>query len=76
MSPRQSPARPIEPDPSIGHWTGGLTRAQDGGLDRKLGNVFAVHLHNQWDKNFPPDVWVERLLLRRYEKKLAGEGGW
>jgi hypothetical protein len=27
-----------------------LTRAQDGGLDRKLGNVFAVHLHNQWDK--------------------------
>jgi hypothetical protein len=36
--------------------------------------VFAVHLHNQWEKNFPPGGWVERLLLRRYEKKLAGDG--
>ncbi|KAI0256222.1 hypothetical protein BJV78DRAFT_1278756 [Lactifluus subvellereus] len=67
---------PFEPDPSDGHWTGGLTRAAAGGLDRKLGNVFAVHLHNQWEKNFPPGGWVERLLLRRYEKKLAGRNGW
>jgi hypothetical protein len=52
-----------------------LTRADGGGLDDKLGKVFAVHLHNRWDKNFPPDGWVDRLLLRRYEKKLVEEGG-
>ncbi|KAH8995648.1 hypothetical protein EDB92DRAFT_2084485 [Lactarius akahatsu] len=62
---------PFEPDPSDGHWTNGLTRAEDGGLDRKLAKVFAVHLHNQWEKSFPPGGWVERLLLHRYEKKLA-----
>jgi hypothetical protein len=67
---------PFKPDPSNGHWTGGLTRAEDGGLDRKLSNVFALHLHNQWDKNFPPGGWVDRLLLRRYENKLAEEGDW
>ncbi len=67
---------PFEPDPSNGHWTGGLTRAEGGGLDRKLSNVFAVHLHNRWDKNFPPGGWVERLLLRRHETKLAEEGDW
>ncbi|KAI9507906.1 glycosyltransferase family 32 protein [Russula earlei] len=67
---------PFDPDPSDGHWTGGLTRADGGGLDRKLGKVFAVHLHNRWEKNFPPGGWVDRLLLRRYEKKLAEGVGW
>lgn len=44
---------------------------QEGGLlDEILGKVFSVHLHNQWDKAFPNGGWVERLLLRRYEKKL------
>jgi hypothetical protein len=76
MSPRQSPPRPIQARPQNGHWTGGLTRAEDGGLDCKLGSVFAVHLHNQWEKNILPGVWVDRLLLRRYENKLAEEGGW
>ncbi|KAH9005501.1 glycosyltransferase family 32 protein [Lactarius hatsudake] len=63
---------PFEPDPSDGYWTKGLTRTEGGGLDRKLAKVFAVHLHNQWEKSFPPGGWVERLLLRRYDKKLAG----
>jgi hypothetical protein len=63
---------PFEPDPSDGHWTGGLTRAEDGGLDRKLNNVFAVHLHNRWDKSFPRGGWIERLLLQKYDTKLAG----
>ncbi|KAI0001366.1 hypothetical protein BJV74DRAFT_882593 [Russula compacta] len=69
---------PFEPDPSGGHWTGGLTREEGGGLDRKLSNVFAVHLHNQWEKSFPSGGWVDRLLLRKYEEKLAEEkpGGW
>lgn len=48
---------------------------QEGGpLDVVLGKVFSVHLHNQWDKNFPKDGWVERLLLRRYERTLATKG--
>ena len=32
------------------------------------------YLHNQRDKDFPADGWVDRVLLRRYEKKLAEEG--
>lgn len=50
---------------------------EDGGLlDELLHKVFVVHLHNQWEKAFPRDGWVERLLLKRYEKKLdAAVGG-
>lgn len=44
---------------------------ENGGLDRVLGKVFAVHLHNQWEKEFPVGGWVERLLLKRYERSLA-----
>lgn len=62
---------PFEPDPSDGQWTNGLTRVEGGGLDSKLMKVFAVHLHNQWEKSFPPGGWVQRLLLHRYEEKLA-----
>jgi hypothetical protein len=62
---------PFEPDPNDGHWTNGLTRVEGGGLDSKLAKVFAVHLHNQWEKSFPPGGWVQRLLLHRYEEKLA-----
>ncbi|KAK7041764.1 hypothetical protein VNI00_009053 [Paramarasmius palmivorus] len=39
-------------------------------LDKVLGNVFSVHLHNQWEKEFPKGGWVERLLLRRFEGRL------
>ena len=63
-------------DPSNGRWTGGLMRVQDSGLDRKLSNVLAVHLHDQCDQKFPPYGWVDRLLVRRYEKKLSEEGDW
>ncbi|EKM58018.1 uncharacterized protein PHACADRAFT_206860 [Phanerochaete carnosa HHB-10118-sp] len=61
---------PFVPDPSNGRWTMGMTREEGGGLDRVLGKVFSVHLHNQWEKAFPKGGWVERLLLRRYEEKL------
>jgi hypothetical protein len=45
---------------------------EDGGLlDDVLRKVFSVHLHNQWDKEFPKDGWVDRLLLRRYEKEMV-----
>ncbi|KIK55329.1 hypothetical protein GYMLUDRAFT_121919, partial [Collybiopsis luxurians FD-317 M1] len=35
-----------------------------------LSQVFGIHLHNQWEKSYPSDGWVERLLLRRYESIL------
>lgn len=63
---------PFTQDNSKGQWTMGLGVEQGGGLDRVLGKVFGVHLHNQWEKEFPKGGWVERLLLRKYDDKLAG----
>ncbi|KAI0631257.1 hypothetical protein C8Q77DRAFT_1279950 [Trametes polyzona] len=62
---------PFAPDPTNGLWTMGLGREEGGGLDRALGKVFSVHLHNQWTKPFPKHGWVERLLLRRYDERLG-----
>ncbi|KAJ3567283.1 hypothetical protein NP233_g6465 [Leucocoprinus birnbaumii] len=64
---------PFKPDSSDGSWTQGMTVEEGGGLDQVLQKVFAVHLHNQWDKEFPKGGWVERLLLRRYDKSVRGE---
>ena len=61
---------PFEPDRDDGIWTEGLTVAEGGGLDQTLQKVFAVHLHNQWAKEFPKGGWVERLLLRKYDRSL------
>lgn len=61
---------PFSPDNAKGKWTMGLGMEEGGGLDKVLGKVFGVHLHNQWEKDFPKDGWVERLLLNRYEKTL------
>ncbi|KAI0792490.1 glycosyltransferase family 32 protein [Abortiporus biennis] len=61
---------PFTEDPYSGAWTSGLGREENGGLDKALGQVFSVHLHNQWTKNFPKDGWVDRLLLQRYDSKL------
>lgn len=65
---------PFEADPRGGGWTGGIGREEGGGLDLRLGKVFAVHLHNQWAKAFPKGGWVERLLLKRYEETLERLG--
>ncbi|EKM77311.1 hypothetical protein AGABI1DRAFT_61891 [Agaricus bisporus var. burnettii JB137-S8] len=62
---------PFEKDRKDMKWTMGMDVKENGGLDRVLGKVFAVHLHNQWEKEFPVGGWVERLLLRRYERSLA-----
>ncbi|GBE83795.1 glycosyltransferase family 32 protein [Sparassis latifolia] len=64
---------PYSPDPADGRWTAGLTREAGGGLDKALNSVFSVHLHNQYEKLFPPDGWVERLLLSEYEKQLGND---
>jgi hypothetical protein len=46
---------------------------EEGGLldDVLQHKVFSVHLHNQWEKSFPNNGWVDRLLLRRYDGKLS-----
>lgn len=62
---------PFVPDNVHGKWTMGLGLEQDGGLDRVLRKIFAVHLHNQWEKEFPPNGWVQRLLLERYVGQLG-----
>jgi len=63
---------PFKDDRKDGRWTAGLGVEEGGGLDRALGMVFGVHLHNQWEKPFPKGGWVERLLLKRHEEKLRG----
>lgn len=62
---------PFAADPPGGAWAQGMGREAGGGLDGALRKVFSVHLHNQWEKGFPRDGWVRRLLLDRYEEKLA-----
>lgn len=62
---------PFVPDDRAGTWTMGLSLEEGGGLDEALGKIFGVHLHNQWEKAFPSGGWVERLLLRKYDKKLG-----
>lgn len=47
-----------------------MSMEEGGLLDEVLHKVFSVHLHNQWEKAFPKDGWVDRLLLRRYERRL------
>ncbi|CCL98214.1 uncharacterized protein FIBRA_00208 [Fibroporia radiculosa] len=62
---------PFTPDPVNGRWTMGLGREEGGGLDKVLGQIFSIHLHNQWEKVYPIGGWVERLLLQKYEDGLA-----
>ncbi|TFK49146.1 hypothetical protein OE88DRAFT_1633813 [Heliocybe sulcata] len=47
---------------------------RSGDLDRVLGMVFGVHLHNRWEKQFPKDGWVDRLVLRKYDRVLGRRG--
>ncbi|KIJ61871.1 hypothetical protein HYDPIDRAFT_30939 [Hydnomerulius pinastri MD-312] len=67
---------PFTPDRSDGHWVEGYGLEEGGGLDRTLQHIFAVHLHNRWDKEFPNDGWVDRLLLKRYDLRLREKITW
>ncbi|KAL7421795.1 hypothetical protein Q5752_003566 [Cryptotrichosporon argae] len=68
---------PYEPDP---RWWGGRPwrSSQDGQdgksgdklLQEKLGMVFSVHTHNQWDKSWAKGGWMRR-LMDRYEARVA-----
>ncbi|KAJ3507644.1 hypothetical protein NLJ89_g6187 [Agrocybe chaxingu] len=64
---------PFTPDNKAGKWTFGLGLEEGGGLDQTLQKIFGVHLHNQWEKPYPSNGWVERLLLRRYDEKLQSK---
>ncbi|KAG2109916.1 glycosyltransferase family 32 protein [Suillus discolor] len=63
---------PFDPDRRDGKWTGrpGEGLEEGGALEKALGKIFAVHLHNRWDRAFPQGGWVDRLLLRRYEEDI------
>ena len=63
---------PFDPDRRDGKWTGrpGEGLEEGGALDRALGKIFAVHLHNRWARPFPNGGWVERLLLRRHDEEV------
>ncbi|KLO14409.1 glycosyltransferase family 32 protein [Schizopora paradoxa] len=54
-------------------WAGGDMK-EGGLLDKTLNNVFTVHLHNQWDKAFAKDGWVQRLLLQKFDEILRTRG--
>ncbi|WWC60570.1 uncharacterized protein I303_103144 [Kwoniella dejecticola CBS 10117] len=49
-------------------------------LEERVGQVWSLHLHNQWHKSFPANGWVSRLLegyegqLERLEIYAAGNG--
>lgn len=59
---------PFTPDPPS--WGAGRSLAEGQELDETLSKIFVVHLHNQWAKPFPKNGWVDRLLLRKYNKQL------
>ncbi|KDE03043.1 hypothetical protein MVLG_06433 [Microbotryum lychnidis-dioicae p1A1 Lamole] len=44
-----------------------------GSLERKAGNVWAVHLHNQWEKGFDPDGWVDRIIMSKVRDTIKRE---
>lgn len=37
-------------------------------FEEKLGFVFGIHLHNQWQKPFPKGAWMDRLTIQHREK--------
>ncbi|GAA5901486.1 hypothetical protein JCM6882_006293 [Rhodosporidiobolus microsporus] len=47
-------------------------------VQSKVENVWAVHLHNRWDKSFPPGGWVDEMILKPVMEKVERyrlEGG-
>lgn len=58
---------PFQDDPE--YWQGLPWESQDGSLgsarrelEKRVGQIWSIHLHNQWGKSFPKDGWVSRLL--------------
>jgi hypothetical protein len=65
---------PFKPDPK--YWEG---RKWDGRgevgksgkelLDERIGQIWTIHLHNQWNKQFPKGGWMDQ-LFERYALRL------
>lgn len=67
--PSNSFPDPFLPDPT--HWEGlPWKKGGERQFQQRLGQVWSIHLHNQYEKGFPMNGWVER-LLQEYERKLA-----
>jgi hypothetical protein len=64
---------PFEPDRRDGKWTGRRRQGleEGGALDQALAKIFAVHLHNRWDRTLPKGGWVDRLLLKRHAEEIV-----
>ncbi|KAI0044964.1 glycosyltransferase family 32 protein [Auriscalpium vulgare] len=56
-----------------GSWFGRAATEEGEGLDPRLSQVFSIHLHHLWKKDFPSGGWVRNLLLSRYERTLAAK---
>lgn len=57
------------PDPFGGEdktWGAGKAEA----LEKKVNNVWAVHLHNQWEKSFKKDGWVNKFILEKVDEAV------
>ncbi|KAJ3932440.1 MAG: hypothetical protein NXY57DRAFT_1002891 [Lentinula lateritia] len=63
----------VAPSMGLGMGTEIVYTGNPPALARALSQIFGIHLHNQWEKNFPEKGWVERLLLQRYEAVLEAE---
>jgi hypothetical protein len=60
---------PLKPDGRSS--ASGWSLEEGGGLDRRLQNVFAMHLHDRGNRGFPDRGWVQRLLIQRYDRMLT-----
>ena len=38
-------------------------------LEERIGQIWTIHLHNQWNKKFPDGGWMDQ-LFERYHTKL------
>lgn len=70
---------PFLPDPPT--WAGQRWNERDGDkksgrelFEERVGYVFSIHLHNQWEKALPQGGWVES-LLRRYSATIDERRG-
>jgi hypothetical protein len=65
---------PFSPDPK--YWEGrrfdGKGEVGKSGrelLEERIGQIWTIHLHNQWNKKFPDGGWMDQ-LFERYHTKL------
>jgi len=64
---------PFEEDPPIWKgvdWTAGATTNEEiiqtgqEHLEKRIDQIWSIHLHNQWGKDFPPGGYINRLLQK------------